>query len=200
MLLPRELDMTQAGRHMPLPVPKPKVLELIEVNKHDKGKVDSATDEDRQRHVGIRKPSPRDCQSGSGVDCGRKSAPSVAVTSKRLATTSQGPADGNQWQQQQQQQGQKERLAQQPQPGVNGRRPDQQQGKSHRPQQPQPLQATAGGEPQQAATERRGPRQKQQPPTTEAVAPQQKQQLPAVTINRWHGASAAITAVEQTKT
>jgi hypothetical protein len=187
---------------MPLPVPKPKVLELIEVNKHDKGKVDSATDEDRQRQVGTRKPSPRDCTTGSGVDCGRNSAPSVAVTSKRLATTNQKPADGNQRRQHQEQQqhSQKQQLTQQPQLGVQGRRPDQQQGKSHRPQQPQPLQATAGGEPQQAATERRGPRQKQQPPTTEAVAPQQKQQLPAVTINRWHGASAAITAVEQTKT
>src|SRR5262245_37886446 len=130
MLLPRELDMTQAGRHMPLPVPKPKVLELIEVNKHDRGKVDSATDEDKQRQGGIRKPSPRDCKTGSGVDCGRKSAPSVAVTSKRLATTSQGPADGNQWQQhqEQQQQNQKQRLAQQSQPGMQSRRPDQQQG------------------------------------------------------------------------
>src|SRR2546423_327466 len=53
---------------------------------------------------------------------------------------------------------------------MQGRRPDQ-QGKTHGPQQQQPLQATAGGEPQQrkqqAATERRGPQQKQQPPTTE---------------------------------
>ena len=174
MLLPRELDMTQAGRHMPLPVPKPKVLELIEVNKHDKGKVDSATDEDRQRQVGIRKPSPRDCTTGSGIDCGRKSAPPVTAMSKRLATTSQGPADGNQRQQhqEQQQQSQKQRLAQQSLPGMQSRRPDQQQGtQSHEPQKPQPLQATAGREPQhrqqQAATDRRGPQQKQQPPTTD---------------------------------
>jgi membrane-bound lytic murein transglycosylase A len=41
MLLPRELDMIEAGRHMPLPVPKPKIPEL-EAHKHDKGKVDFA--------------------------------------------------------------------------------------------------------------------------------------------------------------
>jgi len=47
MLLPRELDMIAAGRDMPLPAPKPKILE-IEVKKHDdKGKVGSAkSDED----------------------------------------------------------------------------------------------------------------------------------------------------------
>jgi hypothetical protein len=33
-----------------------------------------------------------------------------------------------------------------------------------------------------------------------AAAPQQKQQLPAATINRWHGASAAIIEGEQIKT
>ena len=48
MLLPRELDMIEAGRHMPLPVPKPKIPE-IEVKKHNgKGKTDSAkSGEDR---------------------------------------------------------------------------------------------------------------------------------------------------------
>ena len=40
MLLPRELDMIAAGRHMPLPVPKPKAPE-IEVKNHN-GKADSA--------------------------------------------------------------------------------------------------------------------------------------------------------------
>jgi membrane-bound lytic murein transglycosylase A len=34
MLLPRELDMIAAGRHMPLPVPKPKIADL-EVKKQD---------------------------------------------------------------------------------------------------------------------------------------------------------------------
>jgi membrane-bound lytic murein transglycosylase A len=34
MLLPRELDMIAAGRHMPLPVPKPKIASL-EVKKQD---------------------------------------------------------------------------------------------------------------------------------------------------------------------
>src|SRR4029453_6144174 len=34
MLLPRELDMSAAGRHMPLPVPKPKIASL-EVKKQD---------------------------------------------------------------------------------------------------------------------------------------------------------------------
>jgi peptidoglycan lytic transglycosylase A len=185
MLLPRVIDMTEAGRHMPLPVPKPKVLELVEASKHDKGKVDSATDEDRRRQAVARKPPPRDCAAGSGIDCGGKSAPPVAITSKRLATTSQGPAGGNQLQQhqqqQQQQQSQKQRLAQQSLPGMQGRRPDQQQRTQSRgPQEKQRLQATAGREPQQrqqqAAIERRGPQQKQQPPTTEGRGPQQKQQ------------------------
>jgi membrane-bound lytic murein transglycosylase A len=46
MLLPRELDMIEAGRHMPLPSPKPKIFE-VEARKHGKGKADSAkSDED----------------------------------------------------------------------------------------------------------------------------------------------------------
>ena len=52
MLLPRELDMIAAGRDMPLPVPKPKIVE-IEVAKHDeKGKVGSAKfDEDNWARI-----------------------------------------------------------------------------------------------------------------------------------------------------
>jgi hypothetical protein len=34
MLLPRELDMVAAGRHMPLPVPKPNIPE-VEVKKEN---------------------------------------------------------------------------------------------------------------------------------------------------------------------
>jgi membrane-bound lytic murein transglycosylase A len=53
MLLPRELDMIAAGRDMPLPVPKPKILE-IEVKKHnDYGKVGSAKS-DEYRQTGTR--------------------------------------------------------------------------------------------------------------------------------------------------
>ena len=195
MLLPREIDMTEAGRHMPLPVPKPKALELA--NKRDNGKVDVTTNEDRHRQVGARKPPPRDCTTGSGIDCGRRSAPPVAITSKRLATTSQAPVGGNQQQQHQQQQDQKQRLAQQSQPGIQGGRSDQQrhgaQGRGPQQKQQPPtggrgaqqqehLQVTAGREPQlrqqQAAIERRRPQQKLQPPSTEGRGPQQKQQPP----------------------
>jgi len=42
MLLPRELDMIAAGRDTPLPVPKPKILE-IEVKKHGEGVKQHAT-------------------------------------------------------------------------------------------------------------------------------------------------------------
>jgi membrane-bound lytic murein transglycosylase A len=42
MLLPWELDMIAAGKHMPLPVPKPNVPELAELNKQEQGKVNSA--------------------------------------------------------------------------------------------------------------------------------------------------------------
>jgi membrane-bound lytic murein transglycosylase A len=49
MLLPRELDMIESGRHMPLPVPKPKIPEFEVKNHNEKGKVDSAkSDEDRR--------------------------------------------------------------------------------------------------------------------------------------------------------
>ena len=42
MLLPRELDMIAAGRHMPLPAPKPKFAEAL-VSKHNmKGNADTA--------------------------------------------------------------------------------------------------------------------------------------------------------------
>ena len=73
MLLPRELDMIEAGKHMPLPVPKPNVAELVALNKQEQGKVDSV-DEDWRRQVWTRKPAPRDCAIGSGIDCGRMSA------------------------------------------------------------------------------------------------------------------------------
>ena len=96
MLLPRELDMIVAGKHVPLPALKPKVLQLAEINKHNKGKVDSAPDEDWPRQIGARKPPPRDC----AVDCGHKSA--VAIMNKHLPTTSQGPTGGNRQQRQQQ--------------------------------------------------------------------------------------------------
>ena len=182
MLLPREIDMTEAARHMPLPPPKPKALELAEVSKYAKGKVDSAAAQDKQRQVGARKLPSRDCATGPGIDCGRKSAPSVAITSKRLTTTSQAPSGDKpqQQQQHQRQQSQKQQLAQQPQPGVQGRGPEQQQGKSRGPRQKQQLQATAGREPQQrqqqAAIERRGPQQKRQPPPTDGRAGGNQQQ------------------------
>ena len=89
-------DMIVAGKHVPLPALKPKVLQLAEINKHNKGKVDSAPDEDWPRQIGARKPPPRDC----AVDCGHKSA--VAIMNKHLPTTSQGPTGGNRQQRQQQ--------------------------------------------------------------------------------------------------
>src|SRR5262249_44044847 len=49
----------------------------------------------------------------------------VAITSKRLATTSEGPVGEKQQPQQQRQQSQKQRLAQQSQPGMQCGRPDQ---------------------------------------------------------------------------
>ena len=48
MLLPRELDMMEAGSQMPLPTPKPKISE-VEVNKLDKGKVDGTKAEEGKR-------------------------------------------------------------------------------------------------------------------------------------------------------
>src|SRR5262249_37818261 len=133
-------------------VPKPKVLKLAEANKCDKGKVDSAADEDRQRQVG----------AVSRPRAIAQSAPPVVITGKRLATTSQGPAGdscSNSINTQ------KQRLAQQSEPGMQGPRPDQRQQGGRGPQQKQQLQATTGREPQQrkqqAAVERRGPQQKQ---------------------------------------
>jgi membrane-bound lytic murein transglycosylase A len=52
MLLPRDLDMIVAGKHMPLPVPKPKFAE-IEVGKHSgKAKVNLAKSEVDRRAAG----------------------------------------------------------------------------------------------------------------------------------------------------
>jgi membrane-bound lytic murein transglycosylase A len=48
MLLPRELDMMEAGSQMPLPTPKPKIPE-VEVNKLDKGKFDGTKAEEGKR-------------------------------------------------------------------------------------------------------------------------------------------------------
>jgi membrane-bound lytic murein transglycosylase A len=48
MLLPRELDMIEAGRHMPLPVAKPKFLEL-EVHEHDRSKVNFANSDHKKQ-------------------------------------------------------------------------------------------------------------------------------------------------------
>ena len=126
MLLPRELDMIAAGKQTPLPVPKPKLSELVEA----------------------RKPPPRDCASGSGMDCGHKS-----ISAEHLPATGRRPAGSNQEQLRQQQ------LRQQPSPGMQGRGRDQQQL------------VTLGRGPQQKraaeTTERRLPRQKQPPPATE---------------------------------
>jgi membrane-bound lytic murein transglycosylase A len=186
MLLPREIDMTEAGRHMPLPVPKPKVLELVEANKHDNGKVDVTPDKDRDRQAGARKPPPRDCTTGSGIDCGRKSAPPVAITSKHLATTSQRLVGGNQLQQHQQQQSQKQRLAQKSQPAIQGLRSDQQQqgAQGRGPQQKQQPPTTEGRGPQQKqqpkATDGRGAQQKEHPQVTAGREPQQRQQQAAI--------------------
>jgi hypothetical protein len=86
-------------------VPKPNVAELVELNKQEQGKVDSA-DEDWRRQVWTRKPAPPDCASGSGIDCGSKSVPPVAAMSKEhLPTTGRRPTGPNQEQRQQQQAG-----------------------------------------------------------------------------------------------
>ena len=94
MLLPRELDMTQAGRHMPLPVPKPNFPELAAVNKQKQGNVDSVDDDWRQQ-VSTRKPAPRDCAT---IDCSMSldyrpatsRLPSGAIASKATVTAEPG--------------------------------------------------------------------------------------------------------------
>src|SRR6266508_2635291 len=163
MLLPRELDMIAAGKHMQLPVPKPNVAELAGLNKQEQDKVDSA-DEDWRRRVWTRKPPPRDCATSSDIDCGRKSVPPVAAMSKEhLPTTGRRPTGPNQEQRQQQQ----------AQPGMQRRGPAQLQQpgiQSRGPPQKQQPQATTGGPQQtqqQAAIERRGSPQKQKPPGTD---------------------------------
>jgi membrane-bound lytic murein transglycosylase A len=74
MLLPWELDMIAAGKHMPLPVPKPNVPELAD--KQEQGQVNSA-DEDWQRQVWTRKPPLRDCTTGSGIYCEKQPGPAT---------------------------------------------------------------------------------------------------------------------------
>jgi membrane-bound lytic murein transglycosylase A len=154
MLLPRELDMIAAGKHMPLPVPKPKIAEL-EANNREKSKLDPVSDEDWRRQVWTRKPPPRDCATSSGIDCSRKSVSPVAVMSNHPSTTGQRPAGSNQEQERQQQRESQPRRADQLQPATQRRGP-----------QPK----------QQAATEHHGPQQKQQP-STEGRGPQIQKQL-----------------------
>ena len=138
MLLPRELDMIAAGRQMPLPAPKPKISEFVDVNKQEQRNVDSA-DENWQRHVLTRNPARGECATGPGMDCGGKSV-SVSVMSP---STQRGRAGSNQEQQRHQ--------------GMHGRGRDQPVTAGRGPQQKQPAQTT----------ERRVPQQKQPPPATE---------------------------------
>jgi membrane-bound lytic murein transglycosylase A len=142
MLLPRELDMIEAGKNMPLPVPKPNVAELAGINKQEQGNV--SADEDWRRQGWT--PALRDCAADSGIDCGRKSVP-VAVMSKQSPTTGRTPAGASQEQRQQQQATIERRAAQQKQqlPGPTS------QGLQHK----------------QPPLERRG-EQKQPPQTTES--------------------------------
>ena len=163
--------MIEAGKHMPLPVPKPNVTELAE--EQEQGKRDSAN-EDWRRQVWTRKPAPRDCAIGSGIDCGRELGPLVA-TSKRLVKSGQGLAGGNQQQQQQQQQqqgGTQRGVPQQKQKAAAEHRGPQQKQQSSTegrgPQHKQPLQAMGRRAPQPPQrAEERGPQQKQQAPTTD---------------------------------
>jgi membrane-bound lytic murein transglycosylase A len=48
MLLPRELDMIEAGRHMPLPPPRPRILQLV-VNNHSNGNVVRVNSDENRR-------------------------------------------------------------------------------------------------------------------------------------------------------
>jgi membrane-bound lytic murein transglycosylase A len=61
MLVPRELDMVAAGKHMPLPVPKPKIPE-VEIKKPDgKGKAGVANDSEiaAAKHIPLPVPKPK---------------------------------------------------------------------------------------------------------------------------------------------
>jgi len=64
MLLPRELDMIEAGSHMPLPLPKPKFAE-VEVRKHNgKEKVNHLAKSEPDARAAANAPGP----TGTGVD------------------------------------------------------------------------------------------------------------------------------------
>jgi membrane-bound lytic murein transglycosylase A len=97
MLVPRELDMVEAGRHMPLPAPKPKIpaVEVATVGKGkaleskplDKGK---ALDRDKVDSVGSNNDPRVAAKSRRGAavraaapapDCGRRPAPAACARS-----------------------------------------------------------------------------------------------------------------------
>jgi peptidoglycan lytic transglycosylase A len=142
MLLPRELDMIEAGKNMPLPLPKPNVAELAGVNKQEQD--NASADEDWRRQVWT--PAPRDCATGSGIDCGGKSVP-VATMSKHLPTTGRAPAGASQEQRQQQQAAIERRGAQQKQqlPATTSQGPQHKQpphAMERRGEQKQPPRAT----------------------------------------------------------
>jgi hypothetical protein len=56
MLIPRELDLIEAGRHMPLPTPRPKAVEIA--TKHDSKSNVVVVNSDPQRRVATKPARP----------------------------------------------------------------------------------------------------------------------------------------------
>jgi membrane-bound lytic murein transglycosylase A len=169
MLLPREIDINENARHVPLPTPRPKVLEVAQTSKGDKAKVDSARDEHWPRQVGALTSPLRDCAAASTVYCSHKSV--VPIMNKHLPIGNRRPTGANGQQNRNQQDGLKQRAAEQAQPRMQGAPIRQQQRIEGRiADQKEHLQAT----------EHHAAQNKQRPPTTQGRASQEKQLPQAV--------------------
>jgi membrane-bound lytic murein transglycosylase A len=97
MLVPRELDMIEAGRHMPLPAPKPKIpaVEVATVGKGkaleskapdkgkalDRDKVDSVESNNDPRVAAKSRRGAAARAAATAPDCGRRPAPAACARS-----------------------------------------------------------------------------------------------------------------------
>src|SRR5215472_1331746 len=88
MLLPRELDMIAAGKHMPLPVPKTNIPELAAVSKHEQGKVDSA---DERSQPGTQRGRPLQKQQAAAAEHPEPRQKRPASTDSRGLQQKQAP-------------------------------------------------------------------------------------------------------------
>ena len=87
MLLPRELDMIEAGKHMPLPLPKPNFAE-VEVRKHNERSIADLAKSEVNARVAAAYARVATGNRVDGKPSVPHSAPAVVPVTKRVKSTS----------------------------------------------------------------------------------------------------------------